>query len=70
MGWIGDVTIRRDPVEDAIYSSPPGSATPWRCVACDVPIAKSGDPCRCTHPNKFPRSEHVVSGSSPRQGDR
>ena len=42
-------TVRSpDKLEDAIYASPIGSTTAWRCVACNTPIATAGQPCKCT----------------------
>lgn len=39
---------RRDKLEDAIYASPIGSTTPWRCKGCNTAIARLGQPCKCT----------------------
>lgn len=36
-----------DTLEDAIYASPIGTTTPWRCTGCNTPIARSGQPCKC-----------------------
>jgi len=36
-----------DKLEDAIYSSPIGSTTAWRCIGCGTAIAKMCAPCKC-----------------------
>lgn len=42
------MTDKRDRLEDAIYASPIGSTTPWRCKECGTAIARLGQPCKCT----------------------
>lgn len=39
---------KRDRLEDAIYASPLGTTTPWRCKECGTAIAHLGQPCKCT----------------------
>lgn len=36
-----------DKLEDAIYASPVGSTTPWRCVECNTAIPHEEAPCKC-----------------------
>lgn len=52
-----------DKLEDAIYASPVGSTTPWRCTGCGQAIAHAGQPCKCTHPDDDVRVEVRIYNS-------
>jgi hypothetical protein len=47
-----------DFLEDAIFASPLGSTTPWRCIGCDTPISHQGQPCKCM-PDPKPDPGHT-----------